>query len=126
MPGRDKVIYSESFKIQIVRELESGKFSSCCAIATHYGIKGGRTVYRWAKKYGRNNLIGKVIRVETVNERNQLKAKDKRIHELETLVSNMALDLAIANTFIELACEKANITDVEGFKKKVRGTVRTK
>lgn len=122
----DKIIYSESFKMQIVRELESGKFNSCCAIATHYGIKGGSTVYKWAKKYGRNNLIGKVIRVETVNERNLVKERDKRIRELETLVSNMALDLAIANTYVGIACREANITDVEEFKKKNRGIAHTK
>jgi len=123
---KDKVIYSEAFKIQIVRELESGKFSSCYTIAAHYGIKGGSTVYKWAKKYGRNNLIGKVLRVETVNERNLVKEQGKQIRELQALVSNMALDLAISNTYLEIACKQANISDIEEFKKKTRGIAHIK
>jgi transposase len=46
-----QVYFSESFKIQIVREIESGKATQR-ELALRYGIKGNSTVLKWLRKYG--------------------------------------------------------------------------
>ncbi|MEI8244150.1 MAG: hypothetical protein WCI17_12850, partial [bacterium] len=68
---------------------------------------------------------GKVVRVETVGERDELKRLKQRVRELEGVVADQALDLAVERTYVKLACREAGIQDVEAFKKKVPGTART-
>ena len=65
--------YSEAFKRQVVEELEQGKFSSAFDAQQSYGILGDRTVFRWMKKYGRDNLFPKLVRIETMKERDKKK-----------------------------------------------------
>lgn len=57
--------YSEAFKQQVLRELGEGKFPSVQAAARAYGIRGSSTLQRWMGRYGRTDLLQKVIRVET-------------------------------------------------------------
>ena len=63
--------YSEAFKIKLVTELER-EGMTVAAIRAKYGIKGGCTVEAWLRKYG-NGTRGKIMRVETLEEINELK-----------------------------------------------------
>lgn len=116
--------YSESFKLQVVRELEGGRFKSLCEAGSHYGIKGSRTVKAWLIKFGKDRLMPRVVRVETANEQNELKRLRQRVRQLEGLLADKELGLVISETYLELACERAGIMDVEDFKKKIAGRAR--
>ncbi len=109
--------YSEAFKRQVVEELEKGKFSSAFAAQQSYGILGDRTVFRWMKKYGRDNLFPKLVRIETMKERDRKKEDRKRISNLETALSDAHIDNCLEHAFLEIACERMGIS-VEEFKKK--------
>jgi len=111
--------YSEAFKLAVVRELEAGGlyFSD---VQRKYGIKGKTTVQRWVGQYG-NGSRGKVLRVEKPEEINELKRLKERVRRLETALADAHVDLALERAFGELACERAGIKDVAGFKKKVAG-----
>lgn len=111
--------YSEAFKMEVVREMEAEGLS-CSRARKKYGIGGRNTVEKWARKYG-NGLIGKVIRVETPQEVNELKKAKERVKRLESLLADMNLELALERQLTRLACERAGIEDVEEFKKKVTG-----
>ena len=113
------ITYSESFKTAVVRELEEGEMSFD-AIRRKYGIRGGSTVQKWARKYGRGDL-GKVIRVEKPNEVNERAQMKRRIQTLEKALADAHIDLAIERAFVKVACEKAGIEDVAEFKKKAAG-----
>ena len=67
---RGEIRYSEAFKRDVVRELEEGEMAFD-AISLKYGIKGKGTVSRWVRQYG-NGTRGKVIRVESPGEINEL------------------------------------------------------
>ena len=67
MSGR-VVRYSEAFKMQLIQELESGKLDSIEHARRSYGITGTTTIQKWLKKYGRNDLRAKVVRVEKPDE----------------------------------------------------------
>jgi transposase len=116
--------YSESFKLQVVRELEGGRFKSICEAGSHYGIKGSETIRGWLIKFGKDRLMPRVIRVETPNEQNELKRLRQRVRQLEGLLADKELGLVISETYLELACERAGILDVEDFKKKIAGRAR--
>ena len=118
------VRYSESFKLQVVRDLESGRFASIGQAAAHYGIRGSVTIRGWLIKFGKDRLMPRVVRVETPDEQHELKRLRQRVRQLEGLLADKELGLVISETYLELACERAGIPDVEDFKKKIAGRAR--
>ena len=116
---KEVVRYSEAFKLQIVSEIESGKFKSIFEAMKRYDIRGTSTIQRWIEKYGKNHLLNKVVVVKTVEERDQVKELKQRIRQLETALSNAHLDLCLEKSWVGIACKQAGIEDVEAFKKKV-------
>lgn len=121
---RMPIRYSEAFKREVVRELESGD-CSYTEICRKYGIHGNATVQSWLAKYG-NGSRGKVIRVqkpEEIDEKEQLK---RRVRQLETALADSNIDLALERAYTRMACERAGIKNVEEFKKKADGMRRTK
>src|ERR1039457_1686151 len=74
---REEIRYSEAFKMEVVRELEEGGIAFD-AISLKYGIKGSETVSRWVRQYG-NGTRGKVIRVESPGEINELRRLKARV-----------------------------------------------
>ena len=111
------VRYSISFKMQVIEDIESGRFSMNGA-ASHYGINGSETISKWLKKYGKNHLCPKVIRVEKPNEKNQIKELKNRIKELEFALGKTQAKRVLGDCFLDIACGQLG-TDVESFKKKV-------
>ena len=118
---RGSIRYSEAFKLQVLRELEEGKFETKAAAYRAYGIRGCGTIERWAAKYGKNHLIGKVVRVETPKEASELKRLRKRVKDLEKALANERLDHMLDEAYLQIACEAAGIEDVDAFKKKHAG-----
>lgn len=111
--------YSEAFKMEVVREMETQGLNSH-QVRQKYGIQGGGTVEFWARKYG-NGLLGKVIRVETPKDMDEFKKLKERVKRLESLLADTNLELALERQYTRLACERAGIEDVEEFKKKAAG-----
>jgi transposase len=126
MERKSEIRYSESFKLQVMREIEEGKFASCHLAAQAYGIRGADTVQRWVTKYGREHLKNRLIRVETTKDRDERERLKKRLRELESALSDATLDLRLEREYVKLACQQAGIEDVEGFKKKADGRPSTK
>jgi transposase-like protein len=120
---RPAVRYSEAFKIQIVRELETGQIN-LDQIRRKYGIGGCHSIRRWVSRYG-NGSLGKVIRVEKPQEINERAELKRRVRALERALADANIDLALERAYTELACERAGM-EVEEFKKKAAGRLRTK
>jgi transposase len=121
---RPAVRYSEAFKMQVVRELEAGGINYE-QMMRRYGIRGCGTLQRWVGEYGNGNL-GKMIRVETPKEINELKRLKERVRRLEAALGDTNIDLALERQYTRLACERAGIEDVVEFKKKAAGQLDTK
>ena len=91
--GKRITRYSNSFKLMVVQEIESG--SSLADVKTKYGITGGSTVQGWVRHFGKHHLLNKVVRIETMNEKNKLK-------QLEA--ENRRLKLKLAETYMAKDC----------------------
>ena len=111
------VRYSESFKLKVVSELESGKLSSYSEARNLYGIRGCDTIQKWISKYGKNHLLNKVVKVQKADEQNELKKQKLRIRQLEKALADAHLDSLIDKEYFKMVCEVANIDDPEAFKK---------
>jgi transposase-like protein len=118
---RPVIRYSEAFKLQVVRDLETGRFQSPFEAGREYGIAGQGTVAYWVRRYGKNHLLRKVVRVETRDEVSEIKQLRRRVRELEAGLADAHLDLKLEKAYTQIACEVAGIKDVEGFKKKHGG-----
>lgn len=102
--------YSISFKRQVVNELEEG--ATIAFVQRKYGIKGGSTIQHWLRKFGKSHLLNKVIKVQTVEEKDQLKAMQEEIKRLKTALADAYLEKRCLETLIDEA-NKAYKTDLK-------------
>ena len=105
--------------MQVVREVEQEGLA-CDHVRRKYGVRGAATVPTWVRKYG-NGSWGKRIRVETPEEINHTEQLKRRVRALERALADANIDLVLERAYTKIACERAGIKDVEGFKKKHRG-----
>ena len=117
---RSVMRYSEAFKLQVIRGLESGEFRSPFEAGRAYGVGPGTVAY-WVRRYGKNHLLGKVVRVMKADEQAEVQALRRRVRELEKALADAHLDARLDEAYLQLACEAAGIDDVDGFKKKYAG-----
>lgn len=121
---RAEIRYSEAFKLAVVGELEREGLPFL-HIQRKYGIRGSYTVQKWVHKYG-NGSRGKVIRVETPKEINELARLKDRVRRLEQALADANIDLVIERGYVQVACRQAGIQDVGEFKKKAGGQPPTR
>lgn len=114
---KETIRYSEAFKRKVVGEVEEGKHGSIDGARRAYGIRGSETVNKWIRKMGREDLLPKRIRIETMKERDELKEGKKRIRELEAAVADAHIDFCLEKAYLTIACERLG-EEREGFKKK--------
>lgn len=111
--------YSQAFKMAVVRELEEQDLPFE-HVRRKYGIRGCGTVQQWVRKFG-NGSRGARVRVEKPEEINEKEQLKRRVRALEQALADVNIDLALERQYTRLACERAGIEDVAGFKKKVGG-----
>jgi transposase-like protein len=115
---REVIRYSEAFKLRLVEDIGSGKYKSLDEARRRNGIRGGSTVKGWIKRYGREDMLPKRVKVETMNEIDELKAARRRIRELEAALSDAHMDYFLERAFLDLACEDLGVSREELRKKK--------
>ncbi len=109
--------YSEAFKLEVIDSLSNRRFKTIADAKRAFGITGCGTVENWLVKYGREELLGKTIRIETVKERDEKKELKKRVKDLETALADAHIDSTLESAFLEIACERLGV-DINTFKKK--------
>lgn len=94
-------VFSEDFKLKIVKEYESGTHS-VLDMAKLYDIRNG-VIYRWIYKYSTYNK--KSIQVVELKDSQMEKVKDleKRIAELERALGQKQMNIDYLEKLIEIA-----------------------
>jgi transposase-like protein len=114
---RGVIRYSEAFKLRLVEDVASGKHRSLDEAGRRNGIRGGSTLRRWIKQYGRADVLPKRIKVETVKEIDEPREARRRIREPEAALANAHMDYCLESAFLDIACGKLG-TSAEELKKK--------
>ena len=115
--------YSKAFKMQAVREVETGQ--NCArAVERKYGIKGNGTVTGWVRQLG-SGKYGRIIRVEQPDEISEACRLRRQLQFTKGVLADAHIELALEKAFLAVACEQMDQT-VEGFKKKHAGRPRTR
>lgn len=124
--GAQIIRYSEAFKRKIVEALEKGELGNQAEARQRYGIGGKSTIHGWIRKYGKNHLVAKVVKVESMKERDQIKQFKRRIRELEKALAETKVEQVLDRAYFEVLCEEMGIEDPTEYKKKLAGKVFTK
>ncbi|MFC2118733.1 transposase [Bacteroidota bacterium] len=109
--------YSESFKLQVLSELEAGKFTKC-EIIRNYSIGAG-TLNGWIKKYGKFALFNKRIKIETMEDVDKIKKLESEIKQLKELLINKDIKSLLDDSYLDFASKKLGYKSVEELKKKL-------
>lgn len=107
--------YSEGFKLKILSELSSGKYSKR-ELSRIYGIHSS-TVNDWINKYDRIDLMNTRIMVENKDEITRLKELQKEIEQLKKLILKKDLEQLVNDSYLEVAAEKLGYGNVSELKK---------
>ena len=104
------VRYSDCFKRSIVEEIEKNGLSieDC---RRKYGIGGSATIRKWLKKYGKNHLLNKIVRVETIDEIQEINALKKENKALKEAFANLSLKNLVLETYLEEFGKETGRTD---------------
>ena len=90
---RTIIRYSVSFKQMVVQDIEKG--SSFERARKKYDIKGCTTIQRWVSTFGKNHLLNKIVRIETMDERSKIKQLEE---------DNKKLKMALADAYMAKEC----------------------
>lgn len=117
MYKNDKVVrrYSESFKLKVLDELSTGKYSKK-QLGNLYGVNPS-TINEWIRKYDRKDLMNTRILVENIDETSRLKALKKEVEQLKNLLVKKDLEKLVTDSYLEVAAENLGYKDVEELKK---------
>jgi transposase-like protein len=109
--------YSEGFKLKILSELSTGKYSKR-ELSRIYGLQSS-TINEWIKKYDRKDLMNTRIMVENEDEISRVKALQKEIEQLKKLLLKKDLDQLVSESYLEVASEMLGYKNVAELKKKL-------
>ena len=95
--------YSISFKQKVVREIELEGLD-IEQVKRRYGIGGSHTVQNWVRKFGKNHLLKRVVRIETMDEKDRIKHLEQEIKKLKMALA----DSVLAQKCLEVVIDEAN------------------
>ena len=117
---RSVIRYSISFRQKVVREIEEQGITIESA-KRRYGIKGSETIQKWIRKFGKYHLLGKIVRIETMEEKDQIKKMQEEIRRLKIALA----DSLMAQKCLETVIDEANREYDTDLKKSFGGSAST-
>ena len=102
--------FSDSFKIQKVRELETGK-TKVSELCKQYEVSS-TNVYRWLNKFGTMKDKKERLIIETDSDTKQLLELKKKVAELEQVIGQKQILIDFKDKMIDLA-EEAYGVDIK-------------
>jgi transposase len=108
---KEIIRYSISFKQKIVKEIEEDGLT-ISQVQRRYGIKGGGTVQKWLRKFGKNHLLNKIVRVEMKGEKDRIKELEAELKKVKIALADATLAKDALETLVEIVNEHYH-TDVK-------------
>jgi len=96
--------YSNCFKRSVVESIEKEGLGIEEA-RRRYGIAGKATIQCWIRKFGKNELLNKVVIVSTVEERDELSRLREENKQLKIAYAELALHHKLSESVIEISDE---------------------
>jgi transposase-like protein len=103
--------YSNGFKERVVRELEE-EHLTIKDLQRRYGIRGNVTIQGWIRTFGKHHLLNRVVKIETMDEKDRIKELEKQIKELKLKLADSVMGEHILEEVIKEANRMYN-TDLK-------------
>jgi transposase-like protein len=103
--------YSNGFKERVVRELEE-EHLTISDLQRRYGIRGNVTIQGWIRTFGKHHLLNRVVKIETMDEKDRIKELEKQIKELKLKLADSVMGEHILEEVIKEANKMYN-TDLK-------------
>jgi transposase len=100
--------YSESFKRQVIREIDSGRLG-LEVTRRKYGIGGHSTIQRWHSRYSKTARNSRSIKMISTEQEYRDHEQQDRIRDLEHALADAHLQIRALDTLIDLAEETYKI-----------------
>ena len=107
--------YSQSFKLEVVQEIEQGQLSTTGAVRK-YGIQARSTVVSWLRKYGKFDLVHQIPSHMAKTPEQKLLELEQKVRLLEKQKAHLAHQLSqsdkksiLFDMMIDLAEKEYNI-----------------
>ena len=114
MSGQPCYRYSSAFKLKVVNEIESGKYTIGEARRI-YDIKGSHTIQYWIKQLGKNHLLSKVVRIQMKDEKDKIKELTNQVKVLQRALTQVQVDNICWKSLVEVIDEKYHIDSKKNF-----------
>lgn len=114
----DRIVksYSENFKLKVLSEIESGRLTKCEA-SRIYGVATG-SIYKWIIKYSKFELYNHRIRIETMDEKDRIKALEEENRRLKEALADKDVKLLVSDAMLEVLRKQMGFSSIEELKKK--------
>ena len=96
--------YSISFRQMVVREIEEGKGYE--HVRKKYDIGGMSTINNWVKLFGKDHLLNKIVKIETMDEQNRFKQLEQENRKLKEKLADIYMIKDCLEEVIKLANEE--------------------
>jgi len=114
---RDRRIFSESLKRQIVKELVSGRTTIKGIMAEHQ--VSATSIYKWLYLYSPNHQSKCTLVVQMESEETKKQALQHRVSELERIVGQKQLEIDFLNRLIEIGSKELEFDIKKNFSTKL-------
>ena len=104
---RQRRIFSNELKKEIVKDIEKGK-TSVLGASKEYSVSA-HAVYRWIEKFSHNLQRGTILVMQKKSEAHQKDELLKKIKELEAALGRKQLELEVKEKIIEIASSELGI-----------------
>lgn len=116
--------YSSAFKQKVVTEIESGVYT-VGEVERVYGVTRA-TIYEWLRRFGKDYLINRTVRVQMRGEADRVKELEKEKQKLEAALAQAHLKILALESTIESAEELFNVDLKKKFGTPASGKVSKK
>jgi transposase-like protein len=113
---RQRKVFSETVRKQVVKDIEIGKFT--VLEASRELSVSDKSIYSWIHRYSRYLKKNKVLVVEEKSEAYKSKQLQEQIRELEATVGRKQMEIDLLNKVIELAGEEYHTDLKKNFSKR--------
>ena len=107
--------YSEGYKLKVLAERSTGIYNKT-ELSKIYGINR-TTLNSWIDQYDRKDLKNTRVTVETNDEIDRIKALQKEVEQLKSLLLKKDLDNLMLDSYLEVAAENLGYKNVDELKK---------
>jgi transposase-like protein len=116
--------YSLAFKQKVITEVEEGLYTVKEAERV-YGVSGP-SIYDWMKRFGKDHLINRTVRVQMRGESDRIKELEKEKQKLEAALAQAHLKILALESTIESAEELFKVDLKKKFGTRASGKVLRK